>query len=443
VIAGGSDFTITPIGDPAQIGPDGRPQKGWFAVRRNNISTDATVTLSYSGTAANGSDYTLSAGPTLDFAPNQAAQIIALTPLIHTPTTFDPTATAQLTGFSGVTASLKILTPVDRQLTAYRTGDNFGTAVSDAVKQGGDPLDYIILVDDDYEQDPDQVQTDIEYNTSLIEQDQPIDLTDHDLAKITLHQLTNVPSEGTIQVMLSDSSAVRLYKDDGTPLNDTSLDLTNPSGDLAGLTSGDVNVWVEGLHTDTNFALGLNYVAADGKVTNADMVHMTIADFTFQDLNGNVVRSMNSEPEQILIDALNGMPGSMPGDDLKFVFNIDGLPSSAVSEVDIESDYPDDTMTLTGADLDSSATRTRPKMPSMYCTPNQTIGRLSHVQFAQAEEKTGVAVLQGDGNQVIVLSAYDGQRKTNKTLPWLIDPTGAGPDGQTSFPNTGLVITAL
>ena len=43
-------------------------------------------------------------------------------------------------------------------MTAYRTGGNYGTAVSEADRASGDPSNYVILVDDGYDQDPAGVQ---------------------------------------------------------------------------------------------------------------------------------------------------------------------------------------------------------------------------------------------------------------------------------------------
>jgi len=61
-------------------------------------------------------------------------------------------------------------------MTAYRTGGNYGTAVSEADRASGDPSNYVILVDDGYDQDPAGVQDNIDYNTGLINQGEAINV---------------------------------------------------------------------------------------------------------------------------------------------------------------------------------------------------------------------------------------------------------------------------
>jgi len=142
---------------------------------------------------------------------------------------------------AGATLTIARTPTVNLSLTAYRTGDNFGTAVSQSLQQGGDPANYVILTNNNFDEHPDLSQADYADGTALIG-------ADHDLAKITLDQLPAGVHSGTVSLSLSDPTGARFFKEDGTELTTLTLDLSNPTGYLAGLLSGNVNVWVEGLH---------------------------------------------------------------------------------------------------------------------------------------------------------------------------------------------------
>ena len=55
-------------------------------------------------------------------------------------------------------------------MTAYRTGGNYGQAVSTADQKSNDPSNYVNLVDDETDLAGDGTTTDIQYNTNLIAQ---------------------------------------------------------------------------------------------------------------------------------------------------------------------------------------------------------------------------------------------------------------------------------
>ena len=140
-------------------------------------------------------------------------------------------------------------------LTAYRTGGNFGTAVSDTVKQSADPSKYIVLVDGDY-----QVHTD--YSTP--DNGDPtadVDGTDTDLAKIVLHALPASLTEGTVSLTTSDTTSVRFFTANGSLMSasDTASSFSSPSGYLGSLLGQDVIVWVQGMRADPNFSLDYMY----------------------------------------------------------------------------------------------------------------------------------------------------------------------------------------
>jgi hypothetical protein len=175
-------------------------------------------------------------------------------------------------------------------LTAYRTGGNYGTAVSADDQRSGDPSNYVILVNNNYEQDADGEDTDVDFNTGLLGNGQTVDISDHDLARITLTQPQSpggTPS-GTVSLALSNSASARIFDSTGHLLS--SGDLTaalGGSGYLAGLASGDVDVYVEGLRADPDFSLTYSCVDTHGGLQASTSVHMVIADISYVNLAGH------------------------------------------------------------------------------------------------------------------------------------------------------------
>ena len=87
-------------------------------------------------------------------------------------------------------------------LTAYRTGGNYGQAVSTAVQQSGDPANYVNLVDDGTDLANDGTTTNIQYNDQLIADNKPVDVSNQNLAHITLKQVQPEPGtslNGTVE----------------------------------------------------------------------------------------------------------------------------------------------------------------------------------------------------------------------------------------------------
>lgn len=253
-------------------------------------------------------------------------------------------------------------------LTPYRAGNNEGQAVAADVKQGGDPTQYVLLVNDDYTEHPDGSQPDDADNTALIEGDQlvagPDGDLDTDLAKITLHvdDVSDV-HDGKLLLTLSDPASVRLFDDNGQPLTDTSVDLSSPSGYLAPLAGGtDVDVWVEALKTNSDFVFKLSYQDADGNEVSRDTVHMDLAQWSFVGKDGNPLTSVDKDAEQLLADDATADPNApQAADSVYYKIKIDGLPTSAVDSLTVQSDsvsgdsytddFPSSTTTVESSDF--------------------------------------------------------------------------------------------
>ena len=253
-------------------------------------------------------------------------------------------------------------------LTAYRTGGNYGVAVSDADARSGDPSNYVILVDDSTDQAPDGTTTDIDYNSGLITQGSPVNLTDHDFARITLAQLQspNPPGRtlsGTISLVLSNSASARIFDSSGHELTGSDLTATiGGSGYLAGLANGSVDVYIEGLQADPDFSLTYNYVDSHEITEASASVHMAIADISVVDINGSPMPFLSGTTDDLLgmLDA-KGTNSMLDADQslqaTEYKTRIDGLNTGQIQGVRVTSDaggYYDDTLVDCGSGAEST-----------------------------------------------------------------------------------------
>ena len=159
--------------------------------------------------------------------------------------------------------------------------------MSTADQKSNDPSNYVNLVDDETDLAGDGTTTDIQYNTNLIAQGQKVDVTNQNLARITLKQVQPGPGSsltaGTVSLVFNSASA-RLYDKNGNALTSLTANYGDTSY-LAGLFSGNVDVDVEGLQADSDFSITYNYVDANS-VTHTASIHMAIADISLIDGNG-------------------------------------------------------------------------------------------------------------------------------------------------------------
>ena len=112
-----------------------------------------------------------------------------------------------------------------------------GPAVAEADEDAPDSL--FAAVNDDNDDNGPLEQRD--------NRDNVIGATDDDVVKITLRLLPSGLTEGVVQLSVNPPDSLRLFKADGLSLlNDLSVDLASPAGDLAGIVSSDVDIFVEG-----------------------------------------------------------------------------------------------------------------------------------------------------------------------------------------------------
>ncbi|MEM1158898.1 MAG: hypothetical protein AAGH72_11655, partial [Verrucomicrobiota bacterium] len=108
-----------------------------------------------------------------------------------------------------------------------------------------------------------------------------VDATDNDIVKFLLKRPVNQPSDsGTLTLsVIGGSSNVRLFTTDGqNELTNYSVDLASPTGDLAGLASGNVSIYVEGLAQANDVTFIWSYTDAGGTPQVSDEVHLNVVD---------------------------------------------------------------------------------------------------------------------------------------------------------------------
>jgi autotransporter-associated beta strand protein len=200
-------------------------------------------------------------------------------------------------------------------LTAYRTDGDFGQPVSVNVQNGDNPNDYAILTDIDVIDPVSGNELTTGYTTAPITNDQVVPVNassapDHNLAEISLDLLPLSLNQGTLQISLSDPGAVRLFTSNGVEFYDQTatgsapltVNFADPSGYLAGLVNGKVDLWLEGLNADPNFVMTVSYMSS-GETTQTDSIHIDIISLSYVNMSGNTITGVSSEPEEDLLSA--------------------------------------------------------------------------------------------------------------------------------------------
>src|SRR5262249_39096293 len=113
------------------------------------------------------------------------------------------------------------------RIVPHRNGLNFGQPLDRTTQQLGDPTKFFILVNDDVEGN---VQNGTPDNTNPTAAVPGVSGTavDDDLVKVVLKKVPSSWTSGSLEIVLSNPSSVRLFKSDGTPLANTTLSLSSP-----------------------------------------------------------------------------------------------------------------------------------------------------------------------------------------------------------------------
>ncbi len=396
-----------------------RVLQGNTTIGSGTFSSGATITLN---PATQGTEFIAEAG--VDMSGNDKLEEPEVTETIR----------IHLTHFGGI--------------TAFRTDGKFGQAVTRAIQQTNDPTKYVVLVNDNFDQTLDQSQADNALPTAPIQNDQmQLDQNgnplDPDFGHITLHQLPQGFIGGTVTLLLSDPSAVKLFDKNGQALTsgDLTLNLSNPSGYLAGLLSGDVDIWFEGMHTSPDFSFTISYNEPAVSQYSQDVVHLLIADWQFVGSDGNrLTNDVSTVSEETLTDEANGNLDSptIPNED-KFKVLLDGLPSTALQSLQFNSiSGPTDSFLDTFSGTSSSTSSNN--FTVMYGVPDG-LSQFSTSQRSSILSALGVNAIAANTVRVIAQLANDVLQQEIKADPMRVtfvsgeDPTDGTIETRRSIDN--------
>lgn len=293
------------------------------------------VTVSYAtsnGTATAPVDYTSASG-VLTFTPG--ATSTTFTVAVRDDQEPEPSESFIVRLSGPVNASLGVIdvtsvTILDNDawpalsLIPYRTGVNSGQVVSEAVKEEGDPLKYIVLT--------------------------------NSRANVTFKKMVPTLSQGTLKIEIPGN--IRTFKINGQELNsmEREVNLATPTGYLAGLVTGDVDVQIEGLSPDPDCVVAYVYCDTNGVERARDEVHLLLAEYVLATTGGHqIVPLVPAETLRFrsgifsLPSVVEGKPGwsdvGTVNPQAIFRISLNGLPTSAVTDVVVRSDSGSDKYT--------------------------------------------------------------------------------------------------
>jgi fibronectin type 3 domain-containing protein len=328
---------------------------GQFVITREGgslaIRYPLQIQFNTSGTAEEGSDYaTLT--KTRAVLPGQSGVFVQVNPLLDTIAEFPETVIATLTqrpDYQIGTPAWATITIASDMLDAYRTGLKFGEKVPEWIEDSADPTMYLVLTNNDFEEGG--AYRDFHDDEAIL------DGSDDDMGRIRIGQLPPGLATGTVSIELSNSSAVALFKDDGslfyregvTSPGALVLDLADPQGYLSGLSSAPLDIWFEGLEKDEDFVFSVVFRDSMEQELGRDDVHVLIAEWTFRDIEDAemcaaaplwkdaLIAAAEDGAWTESIDTGGGPSGSF------FRIQIDGLPFDSQNSIKVTSDaYPGD-----------------------------------------------------------------------------------------------------
>jgi hypothetical protein len=317
------------------------------------------------------------------------------------------------------------------QMTAYRAGGKFGDVVTDEVKKSADPSKFVTLVNDDFEEDPSGERQDLEDDSAIIanEGETPVD---DDLVKFTIKQVPSWVTTGTLKLTLSNETSVRLFSADGTELTQRSVNLASPSGYLAGLISGDLDIWAEGLQKDSDFVFKVGYEDTTHSWEMArDTVHLQIAEWTFLKKDGGALTEASRIAGGPLVAQSYGRPGSPSlSDDSYFKTQIDGISVDALESLSVDSTTNQDSYT---DDFVATATGVRSSDFGVLYSDGEIFSPEDRAQVKQTLQLNSVhnegakVTATTKGGDVLVRSfPGKGQYTSHDLYDWLTSDPGYG-----------------
>ncbi|MGD9873042.1 MAG: hypothetical protein AB7T27_02110 [Kiritimatiellia bacterium] len=159
-------------------------------------------------------------------------------------------------------------------ISGYRPGlkTSPGSAVSRVHED--DPRYLVVMVNDD--NDDGGASGHHDYDDTVI------GTNDNDIVKLTLEQfLPTALTKGTLELTVSPSNTIRLYRSNGNLLSNYTLNLANKQGDLYYLTAMDIDLYAEALTNCTNVTISLAYKTTNGVEVCRDEVHLAAISVAF------------------------------------------------------------------------------------------------------------------------------------------------------------------
>ncbi len=250
------------------------------------------------------------------------------------------------------------LSVLDLNLTACRTGGHWGEAVDETTQDGHNPDDYVVLVNNDFEQNS-ALGDDLTAYKVTIPTSTTLPLPgnqDDDLIKLTLSPPPEWLEHGELQLNLSNLSNtgwsdLRIFDDQGNQIYDgfgdypsLRVNLDHPEGPLAALADGDpVTLYAEAKTTDADLSVYYDYCATDlggngAVLSGRDQVDMRLAAYHVIGSDGYDADTVQPiSKDELLYLANNGGTLSDIPADCKYKIAIDGLPPGIIDSVVVTS----------------------------------------------------------------------------------------------------------
>ena len=223
-------------------------------------------------------------------------------------------------------ASVTVEVAFKLDVQASRTGGYFGQPVAAYLKRNHDPADYVILTNNNDDENLAGGMPDYSDDQILWGHEDPDegdgwiqDEFDPALFKIAtppLNPFSTAPQPqvyGHLEIAVSNPESAAIYKGYyGTGGLLYKPGVTGASALTAGLSPGQYVL--EGLKADEDFTLTVSWVD-DGFTVAQDEIHMTIADFTFRDFDGNQITEVDSTWKDSLLaaaEAVEATNASLP-----------------------------------------------------------------------------------------------------------------------------------
>jgi len=201
-------------------------------------------------------------------------------------------------------------------ISGYRPGlkTSPGSAVSRVHED--DPRYLVVMVNDD--NDDGGAAGHHDYDDTVI------GTNDNDIVKLTLEQfLPTALTKGTLELTVSPSNTIRLYRSNGNLLSNYTLNLANKQGDLYYLTAMDIDLYAEALTNCADVTITLAYKNTNGVEVCRDEVHLAAINIDLDadsDMDGDcsndeeietdmrgIIINVNNDADGGSIDCLDGV----------------------------------------------------------------------------------------------------------------------------------------